>query len=74
MHANDKRRRRREGPEPAKRANTFDHGVAPQAGEGRSHVAPWCRPVTVVETSSDTQRGGAGLPVEQVSGLHVVRR
>ena len=51
----NRRRRTREGPEPACVRSPFDAGVAHAGGEGRINVLPLYRPVGVAKTSSETQ-------------------
>ena len=56
-HVDNRRRRTREGPEPAcVRAPFHLLGWHTQGGEGRINVLPWYRPVGVAKTSSETQR------------------
>ena len=71
-HATNRRRRTREGPEPACVRAPFDFGVAHAGGEGRINVLPWYRQVGVASTSTETQGKMIGLPA-RVSGRHVVR-
>ena len=52
----NRRRRTREGPEPACVQTPFRHGVAHAGREGCINILPWYRLVGVAKTSSETQR------------------
>ena len=69
--ASNRRRRTREGPEPACVQAPFFARVAHAGREGRIDVVPWYRLVGVVRTSSESHEGKTGLPA-RVRGHHVV--
>ena len=71
-HVQNRRRRTREGPEPACVVSPLARKWHTQEAKGEKHVLPWYRLVGVVSTSSETQGGKAGLPA-RVSDHHVVR-
>ena len=61
-HVCNRRRRTREGPEPACVQTPFLSGVAHAGGEGRINVLPWCRPVGVAKRKNRAARKGKWSP------------
>ena len=55
-HVCNRRRRTREGPDPACVRSPLKVVVAHAGGEGWINILPWYRPVGVAKTSSETQR------------------
>ena len=69
----NRRRRTREGPEPACVRSPFPAWSGTRRGEGCFNILPWYRPVGVAKTSSETHKEEEPGCPKRVSGRHVIR-